>query len=147
MNWSSPLPLNNEQTGTLSASNGTVYVNTEGNSSATSNLYALRTDTGAQLWSKQNLSLQLIAFGTLYCFGVATDGGFTNDLYALHAVDGTTLWHIHIGSSGSSYGPRYISVARMTVYVMTDTTLYALHANDRSIAWQSSISGYMVVGP
>jgi outer membrane protein assembly factor BamB len=136
--------LNNEQTGILSASNGVVYVTTEGNSPATSNLYALRANTGEQLWSKQNLSLQLIAADTLYCFGVATDGGFTNDLYALHAFDGTTRWHIHIGSSGISYGPRYVSVLLMTVYVMTDTTLYALHANDGSIAWQSSTSGYMV---
>jgi len=119
-------------TETLYAANGVFYLGT---------IHALRADNGTQLWSRNNFSLQLIDSGILYGFAVDSNGSITNDLNALRSSDGTTLWHIQIGSQ---YGK--VAASHMVVYVMTDTTLYALRAKDRSVLWQTPISGDMV-GP
>jgi len=125
--------LNGESTETLYAANGVLYLGT---------IHALRADNGTQLWSRNNFSLQLIDSGILYGFAVDSNGSITNDLNALRSSDGTTLWHIQIGSSYIGK----VAVSHMVVYVMSDTTLYALRAKDRSVLWQTPISGDMV-GP
>ncbi|MFL5624079.1 MAG: PQQ-binding-like beta-propeller repeat protein [Ktedonobacteraceae bacterium] len=134
--------LNNQQTDALHASNGIVYVGMSTYPAQGSTLYALQADNGVQHWSMNNFDLLLIDKDTLYGFGVDTNGSYTNDLYALHASDSTTVWHIQEGGSGI----RKVAVALNIVFVMTDTALYALHANDGSQVWQNPILGNMV-GP
>ena len=133
--------VNGGSTEALFAANGALYLDTSANSPQASTIHALRADNGTQLWSRNNFSLQLIDSGILYGFAVDSNGSVTNDLNALRSSDGTTLWHIQIGSP---YGK--VAVSHMVVYVITDTILYALRANDRSVLWQTPISGYMV-GP
>ena len=129
--------LNGESPEALYAANGVLYIGTSGYA-----IHVLRADNGTQLWSRNNFSLQLIDDHTLYGFAADSNGSITNDLNALRSSDGTMLWHIQIGSP---YNGK-IATSHMVVYVITDTTLYALRANDRSVLWQTPISGDMV-GP
>jgi outer membrane protein assembly factor BamB len=125
--------VNGESTEALYAANGVLYIDTSANA-----IHALRADNGTQLWNRNNFSLQLIDNDILYSFAVDSNGSITNDLYALRSSDGTTVWHIQIGSPNGK-----VAASHMTLYVITDTMLYALRANDRSILWQTSISGDM----
>ena len=134
--------LNGESTEALFAANGVLYIGTSANSPQTNTIHALGEDNGTQLWSRNNFSLQLIDNHMLYGYAVDPNASITNDLTALSSSDGTTLWHIQIG--GSYIGK--VAVSHMVVYVMTDSTLYALREKDRSALWQSPISGDML-GP
>ena len=106
-------------------------------------LYAFRTSDGKQLWRRLTSgainSFRIGADGVLY---VGNNAGV---LFALHASDGSVLWHVSLGAmldiKGEVNGVLYVSTVKTT----GPGKLLALNVSDGSTKWSFQIQGYTTI--
>jgi outer membrane protein assembly factor BamB len=110
--------------------------------SSDSNLYALKTGTGAKLWSYATggtvLSSPAVANGAVHF------GSFDSNVYALNASTGAKVWSYATG--GSVYCSP--AVANGVVYVGSwDHNMYALNASTGALLWSYPTGGQCCSSP
>lgn len=116
--------------------NGTVYVaDIQGNNGQ--GVSAYRANDGTLLWHYQSASTGPLLFSIppIVVSGVVYYTNFHAPLVALDATDGHVLWQ----HQESAPIDRAISVT--DDLVVSVSPVFALHSNDGSLAWQSSVSG------
>lgn len=105
--------------------------------------YALNADDGKVLWETEDLGGALIAQPT-YSDGVLYIGTFANQVLALDAADGSTLWTFEAG--GWIYGS---AVVKEDLVIVGDlkNNLYALDRADGTQIWNKTLDGPVYATP
>ena len=138
--WTAPLGLSGEPavaTTGIAIGGALLYIG------AGQSLYAFNATTGQRVWQIAapgglSNSAPVVADGVVYI------GGFYNNLYAVDAQTGATLWlartgNVINGSAAVAYGLVYIGSG--------DGVLYAYHAHTGSLAWKTSVGGVIFTSP
>jgi outer membrane protein assembly factor BamB len=137
LKWMYNVGEQGQQNNSPAVENGVVYVG-----SADGNVYALKAETGAPLWTRNigsQTSSPAVANGVVYVGTETQSAGFEGTFYALDSATGNQLWSFPFGEDMTSNPASVVDgVVYFNASLGQTGEVYALNANTGAVIWSQN---------